>query len=92
MDNKPVLKHWESICDVMWSDDKFPSVTLYKGNIQCSVYPDGNLKISTQSGGGHGEGMEKDCGRSADDWISMIKEAEKIAVFYWVIWDGIICK
>ena len=80
------LKHWHEVSDIMAYDQQYASISLSVDlgyGISCKLTQDGNIKIKTRSGGGHGEGIIDDNGRKALEWIELIKEAEMVADHYW---------
>lgn len=84
---KPTLEYWSSVSDYMAEHEKYPSVSLHDSGqgygLNCEVKPDGNIKLKTVSGGGHGEMRTEDNGRTAEDWVNLIHEAEKVRKHYW---------
>ncbi len=85
--SKPKLNYWHETHDHMAGHEKYPSVTLLDKNmgygLSCEIEPDGNIKLVTRGGGGHGEETYEDAGRCAEDWINLITEAERVRQFYW---------
>jgi len=89
MMKKPILKYWHYICKLMADEKTCQEITLhlYKEDdhaIACHLKPNGNIKISTTSGGG-GYRRKHDEGRSAEDWVNLINEANSVANHYWGI-------
>lgn len=87
---KPILEYWHRANDSMWDHEEYPSVSLEDRNsfekwegVTCEISPDDNVKLSTHSGGGHGEGTHDDSGKTAEEWINLLHEAKKVALHYW---------
>ena len=77
--------YWHEIQDGMAYHETYPSISLLMDmgyGLTCNVSRNGIMEITTESGGGHGEGRYRDKGRSFEDWIMLLHEAAKAADYY----------
>jgi len=82
---KPILKYWYRVNDLMWDNEKYPSVTLQDKNavekragMGCEISPNGNVKIST-----HTEGSYNIEGKNVEEWILLLQEIKNVIDHYW---------
>lgn len=82
---KPELKYWGGVSDVMAVHCEYPSVTLIgkEYGLSGKIQPNGYIKIQTTAGGGHGEGRMDASAKSAEDWLNLINEAEMVRLYYY---------
>lgn len=86
IENNLKLKYWDSVSTYMVDNPRWPSISFSFDeyySISCNISKDGKMKISTYSPSGHGEGSWEDDGRSVEDWINLIREAEEVAFYFW---------
>ena len=80
------LKFFDNVSDVMANDSNFPSVLLTSGygyGISAELTPEGNVKLNTKSGGGHGDPSVEDSGRQIEEWLDLLGEVKIVSEHYW---------
>jgi hypothetical protein len=81
---KPTLYFWKKIDDTMAFDEEWPYVTLEANEpLYCEITEKPVLQLETSSGGGHGISSCKDSGRSFQEWVNLLTEAERVRKHYY---------
>ncbi len=78
----PKLEYW----NVFTYYKDYPEIVLLskeRNGLACRLKPSGNIQLKTHQGGGHGEPNFDDPGRTAQQWIDLIREAELIRKYYY---------